>query len=80
MEYGTVTILVILVGCLAGFYYLSRTLLTSWRQGSGGKESLDAQQSRISRDYETCFNKCMAREQWDPDKGNICDSMCRAKV
>jgi hypothetical protein len=70
--------IIVLLG-IAGFYALARTLLGNWRFGSRGKEEVDARQSELNRNYEQCYNECMASKKWDPDKQETCSSVCRSQ-
>lgn len=78
MEYNFVTIVPILAAVVGGFAFLARVLLKNWRAQSQGKKEVDAEQSRKTREFEQCLNRCMASENWDPDKDEMCRALCRS--
>ncbi len=77
MDYSLIIVLVLLVAGVGGFTVLAFTLLNSWKAGSRGHEEADAHQSKQTRDFEKCFNDCMIVGHWDPDRTDLCRSLCR---
>lgn len=71
---------IIIAAAVSGFFGLARTLLSNWRAKSKDHEESDALQSKKSRDFEKCFNGCMASKSWDPDQVDICRSLCRSAL
>lgn len=80
MDYSVLIGFIIILAAVSGFFGLARTLLSNWRAGSRGHEESDAVHSKKSRDFETCFNDCMASKHWDPDQSDICRSLCRSAL
>ena len=78
MDYSVVFALIIVFAGVGGFIVLARTLLENWKAGSRGKEEADAEHSRQTVEFERCYNLCMASENWEPDKGGVCNSLCRS--
>lgn len=78
MEYGFIIIVPILVAVVCGFAFLALVLLKNWRAQSRGKEEVDAEQSRRTRDFEECLNRCMASQNGDPAKDETCRALCRS--
>ncbi|MGB6063215.1 MAG: hypothetical protein WBG50_00290 [Desulfomonilaceae bacterium] len=77
MDYSLIIILVLLIAGVGGFAILALVLLSNWKAGSRGHEEVDAYQSKKTRDFENCFNDCMIVEHWDPDRTELCRSLCR---
>ena len=50
MEYYIIIILAALVVAVAGFIVLARSILNNWKAGSGGKEEVDALQSKRNKE------------------------------
>ncbi|MGO9567357.1 MAG: hypothetical protein ACLP5H_07455 [Desulfomonilaceae bacterium] len=76
MDYSIMIIVTLAVAGVGGFLVLAFTMLNNWRAGSRGHEESDAHQSRQTRDFEKCYNECMIRENWEPDKDDRCESLC----
>ena len=76
MDYGWIILIAIVIATVAGFVFLSTTLLANWRARSRGKEIVDAEQSERTIRFERCLNECMASEHWDPDKDELCRLKC----
>jgi hypothetical protein len=76
MDYSLMIIFVLVVAAVGGFLVLMFTMLNNWKAGSRGHEESDAFQSKQTREFERCYNECMIAENWEPDKGNRCESLC----
>ncbi|HMK35121.1 MAG TPA: hypothetical protein VK463_08645 [Desulfomonilaceae bacterium] len=76
MNADTVTILVILVGGIAGYLILTRTWSDD-RYSGRSEASSAADAGNQTAELESCYNDCMASAQWDPAKGDACSSICR---
>ncbi len=79
MDYDVIIGLIIVAAAVAGFVSLARLVLSNWKAGSRDHEEADALHSKWSRDFEICFNDCMAGARWDPDEGEHCQSVCRSR-
>lgn len=80
MDWNIFILLVVVAAAVCGFAFLARTLLQNWKAGSRGREEADASQSQRSRDFERCYNDCMTKANWDPDRGGACEAICRSPV
>jgi flagellar basal body-associated protein FliL len=80
MSYSVMIILVLVVAALGGFLVLMFTMLSNWKAESRGHEQADALQSKETREFERCYNKCMIAENWEPDKGDRCESLCGSRL
>jgi flagellar basal body-associated protein FliL len=80
MDYSVLIIFVVIVAAVGGFLVLMFTILNNWKAGSRGHEESDAFQSKRTKEYEQCYNQCMAAEKWEPDKSDRCENLCGASL
>ncbi|AFM26706.1 hypothetical protein [Desulfomonile tiedjei] len=80
MDYNLLLIVSILILGIGGFTFLALTILANWRMKSRDTAESDARYSRLSRDFENCYENCMREEKWDRDKEEECDSRCRLRL
>ncbi|HMK36830.1 MAG TPA: hypothetical protein VK463_17280 [Desulfomonilaceae bacterium] len=80
MDYGFIMAFILVFAGIAGFIVLARSILSNWKAGSRGKEESDVYRSKMSKDFENCYNECMRRERWERDKTEACDWLCRSRL
>jgi cytochrome c-type biogenesis protein CcmH/NrfG len=80
MSYSIMIILALLVAAVGGFLVLMVTILNNWKAGSRGHEEADAIHSDRTSEFEKCYNQCMIAENWEPDKGDRCESLCGSRL
>jgi hypothetical protein len=76
MGYGFIVLILIVLAVVGGFAVLASAVVRNWRARSRGKKTDDAVKSKRTIEYERCYNECMAAENWDPDKEEMCKSRC----
>jgi hypothetical protein len=80
MNYSVMIILALAVAAVGGFLVLAVTIVSNWKAGSRGHEEADALQSDRTREFEKCYNACMSEENWEPEKGDRCESLCGSRL